>query len=73
MLLQPTVDIVQTIVQILGLSSIILLAYQIHSSTKWKRKFNSQKKINQKYLSSKYFELAKAGINTGLDTLNDDE
>jgi hypothetical protein len=66
---QSTINIIQTIVQIFGLSSIVLLAFQIRSSTKWNRRTNSQNKINQKHLSDKYNKLADANINTKSKTL----
>ena len=64
MLCQYTIDIIQTVIQFLGLTSIVLLACQIRSSAKWSRRYNSQNKIDQNFLTSNYTKLEDAGINT---------
>jgi len=73
MLSQTTISIIQISIQFLGLTSIIILVCQIRSSVKWNRRFNSQNKIDQKYLRDNYAKLAEAGINIGCKVLEKED
>jgi len=73
MLSKSIISIIQIIIQFLGLTSIILLACQIRSSANWRKKINSQNKINQKYLRNNYTKLKEAGVNTDCKVLENED
>jgi hypothetical protein len=54
---------IQTLIQLLGLGSVALLAFQIYSTNKWNKKLQSHNQLDHSFIVDNMKQLKDAGFN----------
>ena len=61
------------LIKLFGLGSVVLLAFQIHSTKKWNKKIQSLKQLDHSFIIDNINKLKKAGFNIKRSPMNESD